>query len=180
MSRDTAAFGDVLRRLRIAAALSQEALAERAGVSPRGISDLERGARRTPHLITVRLLADGLALSPMERQTLLAAARPERLPEAHAGALAGSAPLPVPLTPLLGRERDLADLSALVGHADGRLVTLTGPGGTGKTRLALAVAERVVLHFPDGVVFVSLAPLADPAFVASAIAQRLSLPDAAR
>src|SRR5829696_4339877 len=143
MSRDTAAFGDVLRRLRIAAALSQEALAERAGVSPRGISDLERGARRTPHLITVRLLADGLALSPPERRSLLAAARPELLPESQAGTLAGSVPLPVPLTPLLGRERAVPD-------------------------------------FPDGVVFVSLAPLADPAFVASAIAQRLSVPDAAQ
>ena len=64
MSHDTATFADVLRQLRTAAALSQEELAERAGVSLRGISDLERGVRRSPHLITVRLLADALGLGP--------------------------------------------------------------------------------------------------------------------
>src|SRR3954467_12699324 len=69
-------FGEMLRRLRTAAALSQEQLAERAGLSGRGISDLERGARRAPHLETVRVLADALALGPADRVALLAAARP--------------------------------------------------------------------------------------------------------
>ena len=76
MSRDTASFRESLRQLRQAAALSQEELAERAGLSLRGISDLERGVRRAPHLTTVRLLADALALSPADRDALLAAARP--------------------------------------------------------------------------------------------------------
>jgi predicted ATPase/transcriptional regulator with XRE-family HTH domain len=79
MSRATTTFGDVLRQMRTAASLSQEELAERARVSPRGISDLERGARRTPHLTTVRMLADALELNPADRQTLLAAARPALL-----------------------------------------------------------------------------------------------------
>ena len=69
----------MLRRLRSGAALSQEALAERAGLSKRGISDLERGARLAPRLETVRLLADGLALGDTDRQALLAAARPALL-----------------------------------------------------------------------------------------------------
>ena len=77
MSGDTAAFSAVLRQLRTSAALSQEALAERAGLSPRGISDLERGVRRAPHLATVRLLAETAAPArSTERQLLLAAAHP--------------------------------------------------------------------------------------------------------
>ena len=76
MSRTTTTFADVLRQLRTAAALSQEDAGRACGLSLRGISDLERGVRRAPHLTTVRLLADALALGPADRQALLAAARP--------------------------------------------------------------------------------------------------------
>src|SRR5215213_242837 len=76
MSESRPSFGNLLRRLRNAAALSQEELAERAGLSRRGISDLERGLSQAPRLETVRLLADGLALTDDERATLVAAARP--------------------------------------------------------------------------------------------------------
>src|SRR5688572_4190010 len=69
-------FGDLLRRHRIAAALSQEALAELAGISARAISDLERGVKTRPHLETVRLLTDALALNASEQAVLVAAARP--------------------------------------------------------------------------------------------------------
>ncbi|MCC2628958.1 MAG: transcriptional regulator, family, partial [Thermomicrobiales bacterium] len=68
--------GDLVRRHRTAAALSQEALAERAGLSVRAISDLERGVHRVPRLETIRMLAEALALSDADRQALLAAARP--------------------------------------------------------------------------------------------------------
>src|SRR4051794_1436568 len=77
MRHDPSAFGASLRQLRTAAALSQEVLAERAGLSLRGISDLERGVRRAPHLTTVRLLADALELGSEDRQALLTAARPD-------------------------------------------------------------------------------------------------------
>ena len=70
-------FGDVLRRLRTAATFSQEELAERAGVSVRAVSNLERGVHLTPRLETVRLVADALQLGEHDRAALLAAARPE-------------------------------------------------------------------------------------------------------
>ena len=109
MSSKPASFGEALRRLRAAAGLSQEDLAERAGLSVRGISDLERGARLAPHLHTVRLLADALGATDRDRAALLAAARPA----AHQG---GDSPgaalpwtrLPHPLTRLIGRDEHLA------------------------------------------------------------------------
>jgi predicted ATPase/transcriptional regulator with XRE-family HTH domain len=173
MSRDTATFGAVLRQFRTAAALSQEALAERAGLSLRGISDLERSVRRAPHLTTIRLLADALELTPSDRQALLAAARPARGSEMPAGALAWFAPPPTPLTSLVGRERELVALAALVVSPEGRMVTLTGPGGSGKTRLALETGRRLLRDFGDGVVFVDLAPLTDAALVLPTIASTL-------
>ena len=72
MSSAITSFADLLRHLRTSAALSQEELAMLSGLSLRGISDLERGVRRAPHLTTVRVLADALALGYSERQALLA------------------------------------------------------------------------------------------------------------
>ena len=161
MSPDTSTFGEILRSLRTAASLSQETLAERAGLSLRGISDLERGARQTPRFTTVRLLADALALGPDDRQALVTAARPDKPTGKANGGVTVSSGLPAPLTAFIGRERELDDLTALFGRADVRLMTLTGPGGTGKTRLALAVAEWVMRDFPDGATFVDLAPIGD-------------------
>jgi predicted ATPase/DNA-binding XRE family transcriptional regulator len=175
MSQMTATFADLLRQLRTAAALSQEELAERAGVSLRGLSDLERGVRRTPHLSTVRLLADALALGPEDRQALLAAARPGTVSETTGAPPAPVVSLPLPLTSLLGREQDLAELISLLGQCNLRLVTLTGAGGSGKTRLALEAAARLQGTFPDGVVFVDLTSLRDPQFVLATIAAALGV-----
>jgi class 3 adenylate cyclase len=85
--------------------------------------------------------------------------------------------LPVPSTPFLGRERELADVAALLARADVRLLTLNGPGGTGKTRLAAQVAGGAADAFPDGVWWVPLAPLRDSALVVPTAAQVLGARD---
>ena len=175
MSSTTTSFAEFLRHLRTAAALSQEELAERAGVSLRGVSDLERGVRRAPHLTTVRMLADALQLGPADRQALLAAARAGRPQATLVEAIGSYTPFPLPLTPLLGRDRELTDLVSLLASRTARLVTLTGPGGTGKTRLALEGGVQVQGAFADGVVFVDLAPLRDAQFVLPTIASTLSV-----
>ncbi len=83
--------------------------------------------------------------------------------------------LPAQMTSLIGREEEITVASTLCQHADIRLLTLTGPGGSGKTRLALAVATKLLPEFSDGVFFVSLAPLREANLVLSNIAQALSI-----
>jgi predicted ATPase len=83
--------------------------------------------------------------------------------------------VPRPLITLIGRERDVAEAAALLERNDVRLLTLVGPGGVGKTRLALHLAERAAATFADGVAVVGLAPIRDPALVLQTIAQTLDL-----
>src|SRR5215208_1637913 len=105
--RDPSRVGELLRRHRIAAALSQEALAERAGLSVRAIGDLERGIHQVPRLETVRLLADALSLSNTDRAALLAAVRPALFRDDDAVGVVPGAQLPLPTTPLVGREHEV-------------------------------------------------------------------------
>lgn len=171
----TARLGDILKRYRQEAGLTQEELAERAGLSVRGIKALEGGERTRPHKDTIRLIADALQLSPSERQMLLEAVRQARDGAANVASRSEETPrwsnLPLQLTPFIGREREVASVVDLLIRPSVRLLTLTGPGGIGKTRLALQVAASLRDRFADGVRYVALASLADPALVPSALAQ---------
>ncbi len=172
----TIAFGDLLRQFRVAAVLTQEELAARSAVSVRSISDLERHLRIRPQRETLRMLADALGLNDDERQRFDAAARaPAVVPPRLVVRDVPPSNLPVSLTPLIGREADLAAIAALLGNPATRLITVTGVGGVGKTRFVLDAASAGLPLFPDGIVFVPLAAIRDPAVVLSAIAQTFGL-----
>ena len=168
------AAADLLKRLRASAGLTQEELAERSGVSVRAISDIERGLRKSVYTDTARRLAGALAATPAERTSVEDALRGRAGGEARRQ----HAPLPRPPTPILGRAGEISHILTALGGRDVRLLTLTGPGGIGKTRLALEAADRLTQAFADGVVFVPLGDVHDPALVAGAIAKALGVAEA--
>ncbi len=135
-------FGDLLRRSRLAAGLTQEELAAQAGLSVRGLSDLERGARLAPRRETVQLLAEALQLSAAERTQLEAAARQRGAPAVQASG--GSLPSPqssLSALPFVGRAQELALLEQVL--TDGPPILLVaGEPGIGKSRLLQAGIER--------------------------------------
>ncbi len=165
-------FGERLKRLREEAGLTQEELAKRAGLTAKGISALERGERKRPYPHTLRSLAEALHLSEDSKEALVRSV-PGR-EAAPSPAVAQSLPS-APPTPLIGRRREAGEVGALLSRDGDRLLTLTGPGGIGKTRLAIEVARDAAESFADGVAFVGLAPLEDPALVVPTIARSLGL-----
>jgi predicted ATPase/transcriptional regulator with XRE-family HTH domain len=166
-------FRELLREARLRAGLSQEALAEAAGLSTRAVSDLERGINRAPRPDTLEALATALRLAPSERTAWKTAWR-----AARDGGVRAAPPtpgnLPAPSNALVGRSEEVAALAALL-EGGARLVTVTGPGGVGKTRLALAVAHGMTRQCAGGAWLVDLAPLRDPASVPAAVAHVLGV-----
>jgi predicted ATPase/DNA-binding XRE family transcriptional regulator len=166
-------FGDLLRQHRLAAGLTQEALAERAGLSMHGIQKLERGVTR-PYRDTVRRLLAALKLSGDDLgQLWTAAGAAPRAPRVLAGVDAARHNLPIPVTSFIGRDQELGEVVRRL--TDARLLTLTGIGGCGKTRLALELARTVLERYSDGVWLVELAPIADPTLVPHLVAKAIGV-----
>ncbi|HQX11722.1 MAG TPA: helix-turn-helix domain-containing protein [Thermoflexales bacterium] len=159
-------FGTWLKARRKQLDLTQAALAQRAHYSTIAIHKVEAGAQPTSHALAAALAA-ALDIPQADRAAFIAFARglQVRQPLNH---------LPLPPTAMLGREADLATLSSLLAPAGSeRLVTLLGPPGVGKTRLALQIAREMQPAFTDGAAFVPLAPLSDPAHLPGAILNAL-------
>jgi predicted ATPase/DNA-binding XRE family transcriptional regulator len=163
-------FGALLRQVRVAHGLTQELLAERSGVSVRGISDLERGVRAVPQRATLRHLLAGLDLSAEEQALLLAAARRPPRPRLVSGDVRWPLALATREDAFIGRAAELTTVLRALHDPDHRLLTLTGPPGVGKTRLALETMRRLGALVPGEFVFVDLAPLATPQLVLPALA----------
>ena len=181
----TLEFAGLLRQLRAGAQLTQQELAKAAGVSPRSVSDLERGINRTARQDTAVRLAGALGLAGPVRSLFVAAAlgriqaaqvlaaRRRQVPAeslASAGGMHGFVPA---LTSFVGRSGPVREVAALLGR--NRLVTVTGPGGTGKTRLAAEGARQVAGRYADGAWLVELAPVRDPALVPAMVAAALGV-----
>jgi len=168
-------FGAQLKALREAAGYTQEELATIAGLSVHAVSALERGERRRPHVETVRALSAALDLTGATRDALVASARApaqNMAVDELSGAL-----LPFPLTTLIGRDGEMQALQHWLAEPAVRLLTLIGPGGVGKTRLALEVARAIAEGGTTRVVFTPMAAIRDPGLAACAIAEALGLAD---
>jgi predicted ATPase/DNA-binding XRE family transcriptional regulator len=164
-------FGELLREFRIRAGLSQNELAEKANVSEDAVGALERGVRKAPYRNTVALLARALELDAGESAALESArvaARQKPLDNGAPHNLRGER------TSFVGREADVEHVVKLLRRS--RLVSITGSGGVGKTRVALETARRVLGNAFPQAWFVDLGPLIDGDFIVAKIAEALGLP----
>jgi predicted ATPase/DNA-binding CsgD family transcriptional regulator/transcriptional regulator with XRE-family HTH domain len=178
---DREAFGRWLKQQRKLLDLTQHALAEQSGCTVGTIRKIEVGRRR-PSRQLVERLATALQIPSDDRIVFheLARGQAHVTPPITLFAVSdhftpADQTLPMPLTPLIGRDADCAAVCDLVRRADVRLLTLIGPPGIGKTRLGLQVASDTDDSFADGVHWVPLAPIQDARLVLSAIAQMLDV-----
>jgi tetratricopeptide (TPR) repeat protein/transcriptional regulator with XRE-family HTH domain len=152
-------LGGLLRELRVAARLTQEELAEAAGLSPRTVSDLERGVSRRAHRDTARLLADALHLTGPARARFEAVARARDPGDAGPGAAAAATrTLPRDVASFTGRQQELEQLAAAAAGAGGvvGIHAIGGMAGVGKTAFAVHAAHRLADRFPGGQIFLPL------------------------
>lgn len=183
MSLDAAgfSFGELLRDQRRAAGMTQEELAERSGLSVRSISDLERGSAHVPRRDSVDLIVRALGLDTPARTAFEALVdrrrgpRPDQAPglEPPPADAQANHNLPRQLTSFVGREGQRTELARALAASP--LLTLTGAGGVGKTRLALELVRDHSTRYTDGVWLVELAGLADPSLVPSTVASVLGM-----
>jgi predicted ATPase/DNA-binding XRE family transcriptional regulator len=174
-------FATLLKHYRIANGLTQEGLAARARLSREAVSALERGGRLFPRADTVELLAAALELGDADRAALEhAAVRPGRARQTldeisvvEPSSVRLNLRVPTAPTRLLGREVELDQACRLITEEGVRLLTLSGPPGVGKTRLALEVAARVAARFEDGLAFVPLASLSAKGLLADTLLRAL-------
>lgn len=156
----------LLKRLRGRAKLSQEELAARAGLSPRTVSDIERGVQLHPRQVTLEILSDALGIDATQRRELWATA-----------SSSGIEPIPALAGGLLGRDHVTAELCAAFAQSGRAFVTVTGAPGVGKTVLARSVAALLGSHFPGGVAFVALEDIREPGDFLAMVARALAMPE---
>jgi tetratricopeptide (TPR) repeat protein/transcriptional regulator with XRE-family HTH domain len=158
MAEPSGTFAGLLRELRRRARLTQEELADAAGVSLRTVSDLERGVATTPQKETVRLLADALHLIGPERVQFETAARGRPLASGSPAAAAAMRSLPRDVASFTGRQRELAQLAKSAMTAGGvvDIHAIGGMAGVGKTAFAVHAAHQLADRFPGGQIFLLL------------------------
>ena len=165
-------LSSLIRRFRTEAGLSQQMLADRARVSVQAVSALERGSRKVPYRYTLERIADALALTEEARIELELSAKRARGLRLEESAKTPPHNLPLQLTSFFGRDEVVKEIVDL--FASTPLVSIVGTGGAGKTRVAVAVGTALLDSFADGVWFVDLSPISDPALVPQALAAALA------
>jgi predicted ATPase/DNA-binding XRE family transcriptional regulator len=183
----TFSFGEWISQRRKALDLSQRKLADQIACTVSTIKKLESDERR-PSRELAQLLADALRIPSEWRETFVECARGLRpvdalttIEAARGSEQSGSSPpavirLSAPSTPFIGREAELRQIGSYLDDSTCRLLTLVGPGGIGKTRLAIEAARRQVGRFPDGVAFVPLAAVTDATLIPTSLTHSLQIP----